>query len=324
MSEKRGNSYRVQKMFNGRRYSVTFDHKPTKREEMLAFANFSEPTHYGKKRFKDSAREYIDTQAVVLSPSTIRGYETALRMLSETFKDLWLDEITQINLQNEINFLNRNKSPKTVKNYYAFISSVLAYFRPDFKPRVNLPQQVHYVAKIPTDEAIRCVFEEIEGTEFSIPIKLACLGLRRGEIAGLSKDDLNGNSLYIHQTLVQNSQNKWVKKDTTKTYDSTRTIYIPDELAEEIRECDVICSVNPGSIARKLGNVLKKNGYEKCRCHDLRHYYISYAHSKGMQMADIISSIGHKTDHITKTTYLHSMQLQREKKQKEIALNIFR
>ena len=321
--ERRGNSYRIQKMFNGKRYSVTFDHKPTAQEIMKAFFNVSEEKHYGKKTFGSAAEDYIKSQKRVLSPSTIRGYCSSMRTLSDDFKELLIDKITQIDIQTEVNYLSKDKAPKTVKNYYAFICSVLGYFRPDFSFKVNLPQQVKYEAKIPSDEVVRLLFQEIEGTPFSIPIKLACLGLRRSEIAGLSKDDLEGNELHIHRVLVQDENNNWVYKDTTKTISSTRTIYVPDELAKEISECDEICPVLPGSINRKLQQILKKLGYEKCRAHDLRHYYISYAHSKGMSDADIIASVGHKTDHIMKTTYRHSMQLNREQKQKEIASSMF-
>ena len=240
--EKRGNSYRVQKMFNGVRHSITFDHKPSQQEIIKAFADVSEPTHYGKKTFQKASDEYLESQRTMLSPSTMRGYNTALRMISDRFKALLIDKITQIDIQSEIKNLSKDKSPKTVKNYYAFICSVLGYFRPDFTFRVNLPQPIKYVAKIPSEEAIREVFKSIEGTEFSIPIKLACLGLRRSEIAGLVKGDLTGNELFIHNALVQDENNQWVLKNKTKTLSSTRTIYIPDELANEI-EIDIFRNI---------------------------------------------------------------------------------
>lgn len=321
-TSKRGDSYRVQKMFNGKRYSVTFDHKPKDIEIIKAFADVSEKTHYGKKTFEKAAAEYIELKKNVLSAKTVKEYTETPKRLSSFFNNLLIDNITQADIQGEVNRLAKDRAPKTVRNYHAFISAVLGTFRPEMKITTTLPQKVKYEAEIPTEEDVKKLFEHVEGTMYSIPFKLAALGLRRSEICALEKTDLDGNILTINKAKVQNSDNEWIIK-ISKTTSSTRTIYIPDELAKEINECDIICPMHPNQIYDGLQRFQKKLDIPKFRLHDFRHFYVSYAHNKGMSDADIIASTGHKTDYVMKNVYRHAMEKSKQEKQKEIAGSLF-
>lgn len=320
--EKRGNSYRVQKMFNGKRYSITFDHKPSEREIIKAFANVTEKTHYGKKTFEKAAAEYIDLKRNVLSPRTVKEYTELPKRLSKLFNGLLIDDITQADIQAEINLLSKKLAPKSVRNYHAFISAVLKTFRPNMIINTTLPQKVKYEPNMPTESDVKKVFDYAQGTMYSIPFRLSALGMRRSEICALQKSDLKGNMLTINKAMVQNENKDWVIKKT-KTTSSTRTIYIPDELAEDIRNCDEICPMHPNQIYDGLQHIQKKLGIEHFRLHDFRHFYVSYAHSKGMSDADIIASTGHRTDYVMKSVYRHSMEKTKEEKQKLIADDLF-
>lgn len=320
--EKRGNNYRVQKMFNGKRYSISFDHKPTELEIMKAFSNVAERTHYGKKTFLQASNEYIELKKNVLSPRTIKEYKETPKRLSDLFNNLLIDNITQADIQAEVNRLAVDKSPKTIRNYHAFISAVLKTFRTDMVINTTLPQKVKYEPIMPSEEDVKKIFEYIEGTMYSIPLRLAALGLRRSEIVALTKEDLDGNILTINKAMVQNENKEWVVK-TTKNTTSTRKIYIPNDLADDIRHCDVICPMHPNQIYDGLQHIQNKLGIANFRLHDFRHFYVSYAHNKGMSDADIIASTGHKTDYVMKNTYRHSLEKSKEEKQKEIAADLF-
>ena len=89
-AEKHGNKYRIQKMINGQRYNLSFDHKPTKKEieQAVSKAYTETPSKAIRGTFKSYAEQYIDIKENVLSPSTVRSYHSMLRSMSEDFLNI--------------------------------------------------------------------------------------------------------------------------------------------------------------------------------------------------------------------------------------------
>lgn len=312
-------SYRVRKMYKGRSYTLIFDHKPTQKEIVVELSEKMQNTDYGAKKalsFDCALKEYISIKSNVLSPATIRGYEQLNNMYSDTFLDMNLYDVTQVDIQTEVNRYASNHSAKSVRNFSGLISAVLGTYRPNMVIRTTLPQKVVNEAKIPTHDDVIKVIQALEGTEYHIAVQLACLGLRRSEIVALDISDLDGNTLTIDKAKVLDKDNCIVEK-TTKTTSSTRKIYVPDTLAEEIRKTGYIYRGYPNSILRALNRAQDRLGVPRCKLHELRHYYVSYAHDQGMSDADIIKSIGHKTDAVMKRVYRHAID--EEEEQKRIA-----
>ena len=98
-----------------------------------------------------------------------------------------------------------------------------------------MPQKVRNEPYIPTDDDVRRILEHARGTEYEIPIILACYGLRRSEICALTLEDIDGDVVRITKAMVQDENFKWVIK-TTKTTASTREIIIPEKTASQIRK----------------------------------------------------------------------------------------
>lgn len=316
-------SYNVQKQIDGKRYSLTYNHEPTKKEIEKDVAKLRDRISVDKRiSFKMAAGSYIGMKEHVLSPSTLRDYNRMTGRLSDRFNMLKIDDITQTDIQIEINRLATEKAPKTVNNIHAFISAVLKTFRPDMVIRTTLPQKVKYEPYTPSTDDIKKLLKATEGTKYEIPFKLGCLGLRRSEVCALNKSDLNGNILTINKALVQDPEDKFIQK-TTKTTESTREIYIPDDLAKLILTSDEIYAGYPNSLLKALHTYQDNLGIHRFRFHDLRHFYASYAHSLGMSDADIMASGGWKTDGVMKNVYRHSMEESKQKMQKKIATSIF-
>lgn len=316
-------SYRVRQMYKGHRYALVFDHKPTQKEINIQMSEkMQEVDSVGKKplSFDRALSEYIEMKSNVLSPATIRGYKQLKGMYSSGFLNTNIYDINQEIIQAEVNRYALNHSPKSVRNFSGLITAVMSIKRPSLNIRTTLPQRVDNEAKIPTHDDVIKVIKELEGTEYHIAVQLACLGLRRSEIVALTLDDLDGNILSIDKAKVLNDKNEIVTK-TTKTVSSTRKIYIPDELVKEIQNTGYIYKGYPNCIIRALHRAQDKVGVPRCKFHELRHYYVSYAHDKGMSDADIIKSIGHKTDAVMKRVYRHAMN--EEEEQKRIAMSIF-
>ena len=137
-------SYRIRKTYKGQVYTVIFDCKPTQKEAMQAMAK--ELDKVQKKRtsmtFKIAAEEYIESKRNVLSPTTIKGYKSTMKTISEKFQDINIHDITALDIQTEINKLATGHSPKTVRNYHGFISAVLGTFCPNLKIYTTLPQKI--------------------------------------------------------------------------------------------------------------------------------------------------------------------------------------
>lgn len=302
-------SYRVRKMYKGETYTVIFDYKPTQKEALQAISEELENETLRKEHmtFKQAAENYIDLKKNVLSPSTIREYTGTLGRLSDQLLSKRITDIKAIDIQKEINQLSKDKSPKTVRNYHGFITAVLGTFRSNLIINTTLPQKVKNEPYIPSDSDIKKIITEIEGTQFEIPILLACYGLRRSEICALTLDDLSGNTLTINKAMVFDNNKKWVIK-TTKTTESTRDVIISPILAEKIRAQGFIYKGHPNSISKHLGRLQTKLGIPHFSVHKLRHYFASKMSELGIPEADILKIGGWNTDHVMKTVYRHSLQ----------------
>jgi len=312
-------------MISGKRYSFTYDHKPTQKEIDSDIAEARNRISVDKKlTFHKAAESYIDMKRNVLSASTLRDYVRMPGRISDRFNNLRVDDVTQADIQMEINNLSKDKSPKTVRNIHGFISAVLRTYRPDMVIYTTLPQRVRFEPKLPTHNDIKRLLETVQGTKYEIPFKLGCLGMRRSEICALRKSDLNGNILTINKALVYGENDKLQLK-TTKTTNSTRSIYIPDELVRSINdlEHDELYTGWPNSLLKALHTYQDRLGIAHFRFHDLRHYYVSYSHSRGMSDADLMASAGFKTDAVMKNIYRHSLKETKEQAQKKIADSIF-
>ena len=306
--------YRVRKMVEGKTYSLIFDYKPSKREADDAIYRLIDDKQKhinGNSTFRDAAASYVEMKHNVLSPSTIRDYSRMCDRISPWFVEMKIDDITQVSINKLINEIAADKSPKTVRNYHGFISTILGTFRPDFKIYTRLPQKRKSEPYIPSDEDIKHILAELEGTMFYIPVVLACYGLRRGEILALTVDDIEGDIIHIRKAKVFNEKKELVTK-ATKTTESERDIMIPMEIADMIRKQGYVYNGAPNSIICKLNKVQDSLGIQRFSLHKLRHYFAS----KMLTMTDsktVQALGGWKTDSVMKTVYAHSLKDEQEK-----------
>ena len=145
-----------------------------------------------------------------------------------------------------------------------------------------------------------------KGTEYEIPIILACYGLRRSEICALTLDDIEDDIVTIDKAKVLADTETWVNK-TTKTTSSTRQIIIPMEIADMIRKKGYIYKGHPNSINSFLVKTEDKLGIPHFPLHKLRHYFASKMSALNVPEADIMKMGGWETDHVMKSVYRHSM-----------------
>jgi integrase len=256
--------------------------EPTERKANLAALEWQEKykeisSDSSNLTVEEAIDAYIELKNNILSPSTIRFLDTVKRNHLQGIKSIKLAHLTRNIIQEAINSEAAGKSPKTVKNVYGVLSSVISQYRPDWSiPKVTLPQQQKPVERALNAKQIAILLNSIDGDPIEIPILLALwLGLRRSEILALkwSDIDFNGMTIRIASALVPDKNSKMVEK-STKTKDSTRTLKLPPYIAEKLKvyphSGDRIFNISEGLLSKHFPRLCKNIGIGRFKFHDLR------------------------------------------------------
>lgn len=226
---------------------------------------------------EESINAYIKLKSNILSPSTIRAYDTIGRNHLEGIKCIRLNKLTKNQIQAFVNEEAKRCAPKTVKNVYGVLTAVMAQYRPDWvMPRIALPQQQKPVEKALNRQQIAILLNNIDGDMIEIPILLALwLGLRRSEILALKWVDVDFDKMTIRvcAAMVPDRHSKMVEK-TTKTKDSTRVLSLPPYIAAKMKllphDGDRIFNISEGLLSKHFPRLCMKIGIGRFKFHDLR------------------------------------------------------
>ena len=238
--------------------------------------------------FYQAAQRYINSKDAVLSPNTITGYYVILRNYLYIIKDNGIHNITNEDIQMQINALARDHSPKTVKNASGFISSVMKMYNKGFSMSVKTPAKEKVEVHIPNDDDIKKLLTAAEGTDVELAIMLAAFGsLRRSEICALMLDCVQEDHIQIKRTFARTHDNKFVIKNHPKSYAGYRDVYLPQEIMDKLTNTLVNhpkepLFTSPASLSGKYRRIVKKAGIEHITFHALRHYFATFLHASGV------------------------------------------
>lgn len=166
----------------------------------------------------------------------------------------------------------------------------------------------------------RIFLDHVRGSRFYPMYCLAYIGLREGEILGLSVDDFNreARTITIRQQ-VQYLIGKGLVVSEPKTEASKRTIKLPDFVyealsAHPINENQRLMFVttnntpfSPRNFIRDFKEQSKAAGLPEIRFHDLRHFAVSFLINELKIPPKVVQAIvGHSTVNLTMTVYSHS------------------
>lgn len=254
----------------------------------------------GAGTFGACANSFLAEMDGILSPSTMRTYRSILKNLPAAFKELPMADIKNTDLYRVYHLL---KTPKTIRNYHGFISSVYSYKGLN-APKLTLPEKRKADIYIPTEADIRRLTRAVAGTPLEIPVALGVRGMRRGEICAVRKEDIDGNILHIRRAVVYDGKG-YVTKGP-KTAASDRYIPIPEDIAEKIKEAGVATTYTPEGLSCVFRRALKKHGLPHFRFHDLRHAFVSIAHANNIPDSYVQSLGGWATNYTLRNVYQHS------------------
>lgn len=309
-----------------RRYeSFTAD---TKKESEFLAAQFALTKSNLEKPINLTLSEAIDCYIKegknVLSPTTIQGYKTIKRNAFPSIMDINLKRINNNVLRQAISDevirpskrFKDNKhrlSPKTIKNNYGLIVSVLKRYNPNIDVSVKLPKLENKIIELIPPEKI---LEVIKDTEIELPVLLAMwLSFSMSEIRGISKSKSIKNGYITIEQVMVNVDNKPLLKSQTKAFKRVRKLRIPPYIQGLIDKTDpdedMLITMSSHAIYSRFTRLLKKNNLPHMTFHNLRHENASimallqipdkYAKERG----------GWKTDEVMKKVYQHTFSADR-------------
>lgn len=323
--EKHGRKWRIRERYKGKLYMVSVDYKPTHKDAQRLIDEKINQNDFSPKTgmtMKSASNAYIALKNNILSPSSIRGYRSIMKNLSEEFMNTKLSDIAPWDVQKEINDYSVSHSPKSTRNAHGFISAVLRTYKPSMTLNTALPQKVKYEPYTPSEDEVKRILDEVKGTDYEIAYRLGCYGLRRGEICALDSSDLKGNMLSITKSKVMDENGNWIIKPIPKTTSSQRTIYIDDRLAKMFKEKGYAYNDHPNRLNHHLHRLLKRLGIQEFRFHDLRAYYASMAHALGIPDVYIMANGGWSSNHIMDRVYKRAFAKKQAEMNKQIAAHL--
>lgn len=236
-----------------------------------------------------ACERYIEMKRNVLSPSTIKGYCTALRRIKKhSIASIDFSVIKNTDLQHFVSDLAAEQSPKYARNVFGLISATLSVYLPNFTPNVTFPQKKKLEYYIPSVHDVQVLLDHCDTPEVKVGILFAAIGtMRRGEACAVTFDDVDCENctIRINKGISETDDWKWVVS-APKTYHSYRTVRVPQYLIDLIKtihhDKDTVVGLSPDILYRHFRRALTKAGLPSFRFHDLRHYAASQMHVNGV------------------------------------------
>lgn len=215
---------------------------------------------------------YIDSNSEVLSPSTIRGYDSYLR---NRFKKYMPVKIDQIDYQVMLNEEAKTVSAKTVRNCWRLVTPSLEYAGFN-APKVNLPQVAEPKTDFLNHKEIIKFLQAVKGDKCELAALLALHSLRASELYALTPDDIKDGYINIRGSIVRDKTGKWVSKETNKNRLSTRRIPIViPRIMDLLPESGQCVTLDRETVRQHLIKICKKAKLPIVSLHDLRRSFSS-------------------------------------------------
>ena len=307
-------------------YLWTTSAKARKNEEEAERAREKLPT------LGEACDWYIDTcRAQGYSPSTIPSYIKIRKNSFPGLIDVKICDITAADVQNAINKRAERCAPKTVKNDFGFIRSVLRRYRPELALDgiilAKKRKKKKRVFKASWAEDILRYIRANCRTDFYIYTSfIVSAGLRPSETYSLTWGDLSekpidvigaGGDAYqvgtiqIDSASVVGEDGKYHEKDP-KTDAGYRTQEVDWSFFEDLYSVRPRGSANeklvvmkPGKCANLWGQVRKAlNLPDDMRFYDLRHFYATSLKSSGATEQELAAAMGHSTPVFSNDVYV--------------------
>lgn len=231
-------------------------------------------------------------------------------------------------------------SPKTIKNYLSFISSIFNYAILQGVAKENPCRNVVVPADTSVERDCYTLEEaqrfltllEVEPIHWRVFFTLALYGgFRRGELCGFEWKDINFDTgvITVSRTSLY-TKAMGVFTDTPKTKGSRRSLRLPDGVISLLRQYRAVQAserlsvgdqwidsdrlfvawngkpINPNSVQGWLSDFFKRTGMRYVGIHSFRHLNASLLITGGADVQTVSSALGHSQTSTTLNIYAHS------------------
>lgn len=265
---------------------------------------------------KKACELYIESRENIIEKTTLSDYNYIISHNLQLIMNIRLNVIQPLDIQRAINADSARLSPKSVKNAYGLLKSVLKMF--DVNINLNnivLPKMKKKEKDLPEFETI---FNIVKGTPVELPCLLsAWLSLRIGEVTGLQFRDVDTEkrTISVRRTIIRTDDGYEVREGC-KTEKSTRELQLPDYLYDLIKavphesDDDFIVPMSRKAVYSRFQRLIKKHNINMTY-HDLRSLNASIMLMLGVPDKYAMERGGWSTDCILKSVYQQTFSSER-------------
>ena len=333
------------------RWAETFS---TLKEAEVAQAEFLAKKKAGKIKNvikKDSLQEYLIYWLDVVKKrecgeSTLYGYQNIVNNhIIPKLGDVKMQKLNASHINKYFLHLSEEKklSSNTIKKHYNLLKDAMQNAKREKKIFENVMDNVTPITSIQTEIEIltkqetKDLLKKVKGHSLEVPVYLATLlGLRRGEINGLTWDDVDFLNNTISITKSRTQVGKEVVVGPTKNVTSNRILAMSPVLkkvleAEKNRQKEnkkifgeawgvgtnedntntigyAFCKPNgtlyrPNYQSNYFPKFLKRNSLRNVKFHSLRHTFASIALEAGVNIFEVSKMLGHSNTNTTTKIY---------------------
>lgn len=281
---------------------------------------------------------------------TYNKYCSNGRFLIENFPDLVLSKMTADDYQQILNEYGKTREKATITDFHHQLAWAL---KRAYNVDGILKRDVTFDAKIPQGkkpgkkkqkfmeiEDMKRLIQELkhENTpEANFFLILLKTGLRFAEALGITLNDIDfkKKTVSINKTLAYKGHQKGTRTFApTKNRYSVRTIIVDDAvlymLWKNAKGADPDESIFfkikgfqfNSTLNNKLKRACRKAEVPEITLHSLRHEHATYLVSQGISSMAVAERLGHADDSVTRAVYIHRLETERARDNKEIAQKI--
>ena len=281
---------------------------------------------------------------------TYNKYRSNGQFLIENFSDLVLSKMTADDYQQILNKYAETHEKTTTTDFHRQLAWAL---RRAYNVDGILKRDVTFDAKIPRGkppgvkkpkfmeiEDMKKLIQELkhENTaEANFFLILLKTGLRFAEALGITLNDVDFDkkTVTINKTLDYKKHREGTRSFVpTKNKYSVRTIVVDDAvlymLWKNAKGADLDESIFyrlkgfqfNSTLNSKLKRACRKAGVSEITLHSLRHEHATYLVSQGISSMAVAERLGHADDSVTRAVYIHRLETEKARDDKEILQKI--
>ncbi|MCT4544593.1 MAG: site-specific integrase [Vallitalea sp.] len=281
------------------------------------------------------ANKWIDTYKTGKSYKTYQMYDNVIRNhINKELGSIKVKDLKQIHIQKLINDRHAIGRTRLLEQIKITINQILESAIDNNLIYKNVCRSIEMPSKIKKEKRALYDYEKSSLKKADLTLMQSSLvnilyycGLRRGEVLGLTKNDIKNDKIDINKTLVF-EKNKGVIKPMPKSEAGIRKIPIPKELNAILTP--YLNSINTLYLfTKKDGTIMTESSFRKLWTriinkmnianggtdklktitgltpHVFRHNYATFLYYAGIKIKDAQYLLGHKSVDITLNIYTH-------------------